>query len=60
LYRVDGAAGRDRMLLGVEHMIKVIEIDQAPIGRTAALESPQLYGCFCTDRELFSIAAGVA
>ena len=47
--------GAHRMLLGVEHIDKVIEIDQAPIGRTPRSNPATYTGVFAPIRELFAM-----
>ena len=39
---------------GLEHIDKVIDIDQSPIGRTPRSESSDLYRCFSEIRTLFT------
>jgi excinuclease ABC subunit A len=56
--RLYGAAeppGQHRALLGVEHIDKVIQIDQAPIGRTPRSNPATYTGVFTPIRELFAL-----
>jgi excinuclease ABC subunit A len=55
LYRSMEQPGAHRMLLGVEHIDKVIEIDQAPIGRTPRSNPATYTGVFAPIRELFAM-----
>ena len=55
LYRSMEPPGAHRMLLGVEHIDKVIEIDQAPIGRTPRSNPATYTGVFAPIRELFAM-----
>jgi len=55
LYRSSEPPGAHRMLLGIEHIDKVIEIDQAPIGRTPRSNPATYTGVFTPIRELFSM-----
>ena len=50
LYRSMEQPGAHRMLLGVEHIDKVIEIDQAPIGRTPRSNPATYTGVFAPIR----------
>jgi excinuclease ABC subunit A len=47
--------GTHRMILGIEHIDKVIEIDQAPIGRTPRSNPATYTGVFAPIRELFAM-----
>jgi len=56
--RLHGArepAGRFASLAGIEHIDKVIDIDQAPIGRTPRSNPATYSGAFDAIRELFSL-----
>jgi excinuclease ABC subunit A len=55
LYRSVDAPGAHRSLAGIEHIDKVIEIDQAPIGRTPRSNPATYTGVFAPIRELFSM-----
>jgi excinuclease ABC subunit A len=55
LYRSMEQPGAHRMLLGVEHIDKVIEIDQAPIGRTPRSNPATYTGVFAPIRELYAM-----
>ena len=55
LYRSMEPPGPHRMLLGIEHIDKVIEIDQAPIGRTPRSNPATYTGVFAPIRELFAM-----
>ena len=55
LYRSSESPGAHRSLLGIEHIDKVIEIDQAPIGRTPRSNPATYTGVFAPIRELFSM-----
>ena len=55
LYRSMEPPGAHRMLLGIEHIDKVIEIDQAPIGRTPRSNPATYTGVFAPIRELFAM-----
>jgi excinuclease ABC subunit A len=55
LYRSMEPPGAHRMILGIEHLDKVIEIDQAPIGRTPRSNPATYTGVFGPIRELFSM-----
>jgi excinuclease ABC subunit A len=55
LYRSMEAPGAHRQLLGIEHIDKVIEIDQAPIGRTPRSNPATYTGVFTPIRELFAM-----
>ncbi|MGB2677831.1 MAG: excinuclease ABC subunit UvrA [Candidatus Acidiferrum sp.] len=55
LYRSMEPPGTHRMLLGIEHIDKVIEIDQAPIGRTPRSNPATYTGVFTPIRELFAM-----
>jgi excinuclease ABC subunit A len=55
LYRSMQAPGEHRSILGFEHVDKVIEIDQAPIGRTPRSNPATYTGVFAPIRELFAM-----
>ena len=55
LYRSQEPPGAHRMVLGIEHIDKVIEIDQAPIGRTPRSNPATYTGVFAPVRELFAM-----
>jgi excinuclease ABC subunit A len=55
LYRSMEPPGTHRMILGIEHLDKVIEIDQAPIGRTPRSNPATYTGVFAPIRELFAM-----
>ncbi|MBI3083100.1 MAG: excinuclease ABC subunit UvrA, partial [Candidatus Omnitrophica bacterium] len=50
--------GRHERIEGIEHIDKVIVIDQAPIGRTPRSNPATYTGCFGPIRELFSRTPG--
>jgi excinuclease ABC subunit A len=55
LYRSMEPPGDYRVILGIEHIDKVIEIDQAPIGRTPRSNPATYTGVFAPIRELFAM-----
>jgi excinuclease ABC subunit A len=55
LYRSTERPGAYRAILGMEHLDKVVEIDQAPIGRTPRSNPATYTGVFAPIRELFSM-----
>jgi excinuclease ABC subunit A len=55
LYRSTETPGEHRAILGLEHLDKVIEIDQAPIGRTPRSNPATYTGVFTPIRELFAM-----
>jgi excinuclease ABC subunit A len=55
LYRSMDPPGAHRELLGAENIDKVIEIDQAPIGRTPRSNPATYTGVFAPIRELFAM-----
>jgi excinuclease ABC subunit A len=55
LYRSSEPPGAHRMVLGIEHIDKVIEIDQAPIGRTPRSNPATYTGVFAPIRELYAM-----
>jgi len=55
LYRSMEPPGAHLSVLGIEHIDKVIEIDQAPIGRTPRSNPATYTGVFAPIRELFAM-----
>ena len=55
LYRGAERPGECRAVLGIEHIDKVIQIDQAPIGRTPRSNPATYTGVFTPIRELFAM-----
>jgi excinuclease ABC subunit A len=55
LYRSSEAPSPHRQILGTEHIDKVIEIDQAPIGRTPRSNPATYTGVFAPIRDLFAM-----
>jgi excinuclease ABC subunit A len=55
LYRSMEPPGNHRSILGIEHVDKVIEIDQAPIGRTPRSNPATYTGVFAPIRDLFAM-----
>jgi excinuclease ABC subunit A len=55
LYRSMERPGAHRAILGIEHIDKVIQIDQAPIGRTPRSNPATYAGVFAPIRELFAM-----
>jgi excinuclease ABC subunit A len=55
LYRSMDAPAAHREILGAEHIDKVIEIDQAPIGRTPRSNPATYTGVFAPIRDLFAM-----
>jgi excinuclease ABC subunit A len=55
LYRSSEAPAPHRQILGTEHIDKVIEIDQAPIGRTPRSNPATYTGVFAPIRDLFAM-----
>jgi excinuclease ABC subunit A len=55
LYRGMDKPGSYRAILGVEHIDKVIQIDQAPIGRTPRSNPATYTGVFTPIREVFAM-----
>jgi excinuclease ABC subunit A len=55
LYRSMEPPGAHRELIGIEHIDKIIEIDQAPIGRTPRSNPATYSGVFAPIRELFAM-----
>ena len=54
LHRAKAKPGKHERILGIEHLDKVIEIDQSPIGRTPRSNPATYTGAFTGIRELFS------
>ena len=57
-YRAKAAPCKFRKLAGVEHIDKVIEIDQSPIGRTPRSNPATYVGFFSDIRDLFAKTEG--
>jgi excinuclease ABC subunit A len=55
LYRAAEKPGTHRSLTGLEHLDKVVEIDQNPIGRTPRSNPATYTGVFTPVRELFAM-----
>ena len=55
IYRSLTAPGEHRAVLGLEHLDKVIEIDQSPIGRTPRSNPATYTGVFTPIRELYAM-----
>jgi excinuclease ABC subunit A len=55
IYRSTEEPGEHRALTGLEHIDKVIEIDQAPIGRTPRSNPATYTGLFSPIRDLFAM-----
>jgi len=54
LYRTRKKPGRHRDVEGLDHVLKVIEIDQSPIGRTPRSNPATYTGLFTDVRDLFA------
>jgi excinuclease ABC subunit A len=54
MYRAKDRPGKHRSLEGIEHLDKVIEIDQSPIGRTPRSNPATYVGLFTYIRDLFA------
>ncbi len=54
MYRAKARPGKHRKLEGIEHLDKVIDIDQSPIGRTPRSNPATYVGLFTPIRELFA------
>ena len=54
LYHAKGKPGRHKKILGLEYIDKIINVDQAPIGRTPRSNPATYTGVFDIIRELFS------
>src|SRR4029077_12961249 len=55
LYRSREKPGEHRAITGLEHLDKVVQIDQAPIGRTPRSNPATYTGVFAPIRELFAM-----
>jgi excinuclease ABC subunit A len=55
LHGAEGEPGAHRALVGVEHVDKVIDIDQSPIGRTPRSNPATYVGLFTPIRDLFAL-----
>jgi excinuclease ABC subunit A len=55
IYRSLSEPGEHRAVLGLEHLDKVIEIDQSPIGRTPRSNPATYTGVFTPIRELYAM-----
>jgi len=54
LYRSTERAGKHKDIIGLEHIDKVIDIDQSPIGRTPRSNPATYTGVFSPTRDLFA------
>ncbi len=54
IYRTRASVGKHKEILGLEHVDKVVNIDQSPIGRTPRSNPGTYTGVFTFIRELFS------
>ncbi|MBQ5588059.1 MAG: ATP-binding cassette domain-containing protein, partial [Selenomonadales bacterium] len=54
IYRTKNRPGKHRDIIGTEHIDKIIDIDQSPIGRTPRSNPATYTGLFDTIREVFS------
>lgn len=54
LYKAKGKPGKCHGILGIEHIDKVVNIDQSPIGRTPRSNPATYTGTFTPIRELFA------
>jgi excinuclease ABC subunit A len=54
LHEAEGLPGAHRRIRGIEHVDKVIDIDQSPIGRTPRSNPATYVGLFTPIREMFS------
>ncbi len=54
MYKAKARPGIHKSLTGIEHLDKVIEIDQSPIGRTPRSNPATYVGVFTAVRELFA------
>ena len=57
IYKSKDAAGRHKTITGVEHLDKVIDMDQSPIGRTPRSNPATYTGVFDHIRKLFATTA---
>ena len=57
LYHAKGKPGKHKKILGLEHIDKIIDIDQQPIGRTPRSNPATYTGVFDAIRQLFSQTA---
>ncbi len=55
LHGAEGEPGAHREIRGIEHVDKVIDIDQSPIGRTPRSNPATYVGLFTPIREMFSL-----
>ncbi len=58
LYHAKAVPGKFKKLTGIEHIDKVIEIDQSPIGRTPRSNPATYVGFFSDIRDLFAQTEG--
>lgn len=54
MYRAKARPGKHQGLTGIEHLDKIVEIDQSPIGRTPRSNPATYVGVFTAMRELFA------
>ncbi len=54
LHRASTTAGKHRMIKGLEHINKVIRVDQTPLGNSPSSNPATYTGCFDLIRNLFS------
>ena len=57
IYKSKDPAGRHKKILGIEHLDKVIDMDQSPIGRTPRSNPATYTGVFDGIRKLFATTA---
>ena len=57
LYRAKGKPGKHKRIKGLEHIDKIIDIDQQPIGRTPRSNPATYTGVFDSIRQLYSQTA---
>lgn len=55
IYRSKDKPGKHKKILGIEHIDKIIEIDQSPIGRTPRSNPATYTGVFDQIRDLFAM-----